>query len=69
MYKVTRKIFIAENRIHVGYGIKSPNHRFENISCEREKIERLCDLCNKLNIAEIHLKDVIEDFLYDFKVD
>jgi len=68
LYKVTRRIIILDNKIHIGYGIKCKKYRFDNISCDREKIVKLCTLCNELDLAEIHLGNVVEDFLYDFEV-
>lgn len=36
---------------------------FPDLCGDRKSVERLADLCNKLHLDAIHLKDVVEDFL------
>ena len=69
MFRVTRKTIVTENEIHIGYGIECDKYCFDDISTDRDKIERLCHLCNSLELSDDHLKDVVEDFLFDLKVD
>lgn len=37
--------------------------RISDIDTDREGVENLCKLCNKLKLSPIHLKDVVEDYL------
>lgn len=34
-----------------------------DLSCDRDKVERLAELCTKLELSPEHLGDVIDDFL------
>ncbi|MBQ9086459.1 MAG: hypothetical protein IJY47_04660 [Clostridia bacterium] len=36
-----------------------------DISCNRQRVVRLADQCNRLALSPIHLRDVIEDFLLE----
>ncbi|MBR5459255.1 MAG: hypothetical protein IKV53_00165 [Clostridia bacterium] len=61
MYKLTVKL----EKFHFCYGIKSKSKRFDRLSRDRYAVQRLCDLCNGLKLDEVHIEDVIEDFLTD----
>jgi len=34
-----------------------------DVSDDREKVEMLAALCNKLDLSPLHLRDIVEDFL------
>ena len=66
MYKVITTVIKDEDNKEISsYGIKSDNLVFKDISTDYKKINQLCALCNKLELSELHIKDVIDDFLYD----
>lgn len=68
-YKLTKGEYIVEGISHVGYGITLKSDvsqcavSFSDITVDREEAARLVELCNKLQLSPIHLKDVIDDFL------
>lgn len=39
--------------------------RFEDISSVKEKVEKLLNLLEENDVAECHLKDIVEDFILD----
>lgn len=55
--------------VYCGFGICVNNEQgcclctVHDITCEREQLEGLVTLCNRLNLSFCHLYDVIEDFL------
>ena len=61
MYKMT----VTFKLFRVGYGIKSPNKRFDDISSNRKAVKELCEICNSLELEECHLTDAVEDFLWE----
>ncbi|MBQ7128906.1 MAG: hypothetical protein IJO19_02845 [Clostridia bacterium] len=52
-----------EGKIWNTYGITFNDIIINDISTEKEKIEKLVSLCNELDLSPIHIYDVIEDFL------
>ncbi len=38
--------------------------RFPDLATDRRRVQTLVDLCNRLQLDPIHLKDVAEDFLF-----
>lgn len=54
---------------YCGYGISVIDAQgyclrtVHDITCEREPLEALVELCNRLDLSFCHLDDVIEDFL------
>lgn len=67
MFYITEKLSHSDDKLTT-YGIKSQNLTFDDISCDFEKINALCELCNRLELDECHLADVIEDFLVDHEI-
>lgn len=61
--------YMIEDRSHTDYGIgcRADNSAFEDISADPIAIEDLIDICNKLKLSPLHLKDVVEDFLVDVR--
>lgn len=69
MYTLNHSVVLDENGLkHDTYGITYGAKIIKDISTERQKIERLINLCNALDLSPIHIEDVIEDFLVDFEV-
>lgn len=52
-----------EGKLWNTYGITYGDIVIEDISTEKEKIEKLVRLCNELDLDPIHIHDVVEDFL------
>lgn len=61
MYKLTVRL----EKFHFCYGIKSKNKQYNSLSRDKYAVQRLCELCNELKLDEVHIGDVIEDFLSD----
>lgn len=66
-YFLIANTYIVEDRSHIGYGIgcRADNSAFEDMSTDLIVIGNLINLCNKLKLSPLHLKDVVEDFLVD----
>ncbi len=69
MYKLTKRLIKADGKFKLSYGIKSRNERFNNLSCNKKEVEKLCYLCNRYELDEVHLGDVVEDFLVTLSVE
>ncbi len=52
---------------YVCYGIRlicaGTEVTVEDLSLDREEVEELVALCNRLELSPVHFRDVIEDFL------
>lgn len=69
MYKLNQSTVTDENNSeHDTYGITCGERTIKDISTDKQRIEALIELCNSLELSPIHLDDVIEDFLVDFKI-
>lgn len=72
-YKVVKETHMINDSKRVSYGIEAydgTKHDTINIlkyigdiSHDKEKIEKLVQLCNQSRLSNIHLYDVVEDFL------
>lgn len=65
MYKLISKKYCIENISYIGYGIATSNGTLiiEDISTEKDKVEKLIVNCNDFDVSPIHLKDIVIDFL------
>lgn len=56
-----------EGQVYRCYGIQlsyaGAEVTMEDLSLDREKVERLVKLCNELALSPLHFRDVLEDFL------
>lgn len=59
MYELTEQ---KKNDISV-YGIKYGNLQIDDISTDKDKVEKFIDDINKYQLSPIHLCDVVEDFV------
>ena len=59
MYELTEQ---KKNDISV-YGVKYGNLQINDISADKDKVEKFVDNINKYQLSPIHLGDVIEDFV------
>ena len=73
-YGVIEEIYSSSCSSRRSYGIAvysdSPGDGFatvlasvNDISSDREKLEKLVEICNRAELSMIHLNDVIDDFL------
>ncbi|MBE6608165.1 MAG: hypothetical protein E7633_06400 [Ruminococcaceae bacterium] len=71
-YIVVQNTYINGDATRVGYGIAAVEEydgvtavmrSFPDISSDLESVKRLTDLCNLHKLEQIHLKDVVDDFL------
>ena len=63
MYKVISSEIEVEGENYITYGIYGETASVADISTDRERVEKLAELCNRLDLSEIHLIDVAEDFV------
>lgn len=63
IYEMTQGVSVLEGEPYCSYGIRCGGMEIADISCDREKLAKLVDLCNHLALDPIHLRDVVEDFL------
>lgn len=59
MYEMIEK---KKNDISV-YGIKYGNLQIDDISADKDKVEKFVDDINKYQLSPIHLGDVVDDFV------
>lgn len=59
MYELTEQ---KKNDISV-YGIKYGNLQIDDISADKDKVEKFVDDINKYQLSPIHLGDVVADFV------
>ena len=73
-YGISEEFYILKNDRRVSYGIVIYANADEDgtvtiidsirdITSDKEKLARLVDECNRLELSPIHLRDVIEDFI------
>ncbi len=48
---------------HIAYGITVGNISIHDITSDKDKILLLVELCNRLKLSPLHLRDVVDDFL------
>lgn len=64
MYVVCRYTFVDEDTVtHCVYGIVGDGAMIRDISTNRDEVEALAILCNRLSLSPLHLRDVVEDWL------
>ena len=59
MYELTEQ---KKNDISV-YGIKYGNLQIDDISADKDKVEKFVDDIKKYQLSPIHLSDVVDDFV------
>lgn len=72
MYQIYEAIYTNENKVsYVGYGIMETKTRItiKDITSDRKEIEKLIDKMNHLDLSIIHMRDVIDDFIYSYPFD
>ena len=63
-YGITEEKYTLGDDSRVSYGIAVYDSGISTvISSDREAVEELVRLCNRLELSPIHLNDVAEDFL------
>ena len=54
---------------YITYGIacvcECERSAVSDLSLDRDKVQRLADLCNELQLDPVHLLDVAEDFVFE----
>lgn len=59
MYELTEQ---KKNDISV-YGVKYGDLQIDDISADKDKVEKFVDDINKYQLSPIHLGDVVDDFV------
>ena len=68
-YILNKSLITDEQGVtHETYGITCGERIITDISTNKQSIESLIKKANKTGLSPIHLDDVIEDFLVDFKI-
>lgn len=67
-YILIKSSYTLEDAEHTTYGIAlaEGSHLIESVnglSCDKQKVERLAELCTQLELSPEHLSDIVEDFL------
>ena len=52
-----------DGEVAESYGITSKNKIIKDVSTDKNKMMELIKRCNELDVSEIHIKDIVEDFL------
>ncbi len=66
---IKEKLLSIDVGEYTGYGIELQNEdgeiikRISDIDIHKREVEKLCRLCNKLKLSEIHFLEVVEDYL------
>lgn len=63
MYTITKEEIIIENKKRTVYGIRYGDICINDITTDRDGLERLIGLCNSELLDPIHLEDVVMDFI------
>jgi hypothetical protein len=63
-YLIKDKICI-ENEQYITYGIKCKTTSVRDISTSKEYVKSIIEALNKRDVAEVHLIDIVEDYLAD----
>ena len=63
MWKVNEKEIVMDGKLVKTYGIKSENVEINDISTYKAEVEKFADVLNKQNASEIHVYDLINDFI------
>lgn len=73
-YGIVKEIYSVENMSRISYGIvafadfesegtNTVVASFHDVSSDRESLEKLINLCNRMRLSIIHLNDVVYDYL------
>ena len=73
IYGITEEIYSLGDNQRVSYGIAAYSNSaidstatiivsVRDVSADKNSVEHLVNLCNKLSVSILHLEDVIEDF-------
>ncbi len=63
MYSVKESTIKSETGKFTSYGIEYDGKEINDISLDKEKVENFVDVLNRLGVSEIHIEEVVEDFL------
>ncbi len=64
LWNLTQSSVASENGDkHETYGISKGDTVIEDISLNKQELRALVELLNKLDVSEVHARDIVEDFL------
>ena len=63
MYQIIEEDYCLDGVSYTAYGIGGRNVEIKDITCSKTEMEALVQLCNEETLAEIHLMDIVQDFL------
>ena len=72
-YKIVKEVHMTDEYTGISYGIAVYDSTAEvesgllkyigDVSCDKEEVEELVRMCNQLELSDVHIYDVVEDFL------
>lgn len=62
-FNIIEKEVEVENNTYVSYGIERGEIRYDDLSINRKKVEKFIDMLNRNNVSDIHISDLIDDFI------
>ncbi len=65
MFKITECKIIEEEKAFMLYGIENEHYKFNSLSTNKERVTKLCQRLNSLDVSELHYNDIIDDFIND----
>ena len=63
MVQMTTGLFFLEGVPYTSYGIQCGDVVIHDVSLDKESMENLVALCNREDLAPVHVRDIVEDFL------
>lgn len=65
MFSLIEARYLLEGRYYVGYGIQYGDICIPDITTNKSRLEKFIELCNKLELSPLHIKDIALDFVND----
>ena len=63
MVQMTTGLFFLEGVPYTSYGIQCGDVVIHDVSLDKESMENLVALCNREDLAPVHVREIVEDFL------
>ena len=63
MVQMTTGLFFLEGVPYTSYGIQCGDVVIHDVSLDKESVENLVALCNREDLAPVHVRYIVEDFL------
>ena len=57
--------YYLEGKPYIGYGIRCKEICIPDITTNKSRLEKMIELCNRLDLSPIHMEDIVLDFIND----